>query len=184
MHSVRAQKDFATLPPTGRYCVGLGRYAQSPIHEFCALGTDITAITFEPEAQKLVSRLFEEEFVEGVRRVSFLTLVFPSSFLPQVPREKLLMALERALVNVVNDVGVLINDVVSDTYMQYVLPFISGFGPRKAAQLIKDIVKSVSLSRSNSFSSLLDTDASFSLSLVFSGRSPHEPTGAHESQTP
>lgn len=55
MNSARAQKEFSTLPPTGRFCVGLGRYAQSPIHEFCALGSDITAITFQPDAQKLVS---------------------------------------------------------------------------------------------------------------------------------
>lgn len=110
-HSIRAQKEFPTLPPTGRYCVGLARYAQGPIHEFCALGTDITALSFQNEGQKLV------------------------------PREKLLVSLERALVNVVNDVGVLINDVVSDTYMQYVLPYVAGLGPRKAAQLVRDIAK-------------------------------------------
>lgn len=54
-HSARALKEFSTLPPTARYCVGLGRYAQSPMHEFCALGSDIVAITFDEYSQKLVS---------------------------------------------------------------------------------------------------------------------------------
>lgn len=54
-HSDRAQKEFGLYPPTARYCVGLGRYAQSPIHEYCALGSDIIAITFDDHSQKLVS---------------------------------------------------------------------------------------------------------------------------------
>jgi transcription elongation factor SPT6 len=61
----------------------------------------------------------------------------------QIPKEKLLTALERALVNVVNTVGVDINRAVNDPYYQLLLPYISGLGPRKAQVLIKKIVKMV-----------------------------------------
>lgn len=57
-----------------------------------------------------------------------------------MPIEKLYTAFERALVNVVNDVGVIINDAVSDEYQKHVLPFVSGLGPRKATKLVKDII--------------------------------------------
>lgn len=61
----------------------------------------------------------------------------------QVPKEKILVAFERALCNVVNDVGVVINDTVGEVYQQNVLPFVSGLGPRKAQKLITDIVAMV-----------------------------------------
>jgi transcription elongation factor SPT6 len=53
-HSKRAEEEFGSLPPLGRYCVGLARYAQSPVNEFAALGPDLVAITFH-EDQHLVS---------------------------------------------------------------------------------------------------------------------------------
>ncbi|KAG8895581.1 Transcription elongation factor spt6, partial [Tulasnella sp. 403] len=105
-HSQRAENEYGRLPLVARYCVGLARYAQSPLNEYAAVGVDLTAISFD-EAQ------------------------------PLVPREKLLLAFERALVNVVNTVGVDINRAVTDPYYQTLLPFISGLGPRKAHQLIQ-----------------------------------------------
>ena len=62
-----------------------------------------------------------------------------------MPIEKLYVAFERALVNVVNDVGVMINDTVTDTYQQNVLPFVAGLGPRKATKLVRDIIKNTSV---------------------------------------
>jgi transcription elongation factor SPT6 len=53
-HSKRAEEEFGSLPPLGRYCVGLARYAQSPVNEFAALGPDLIAMTFH-EDQHLVS---------------------------------------------------------------------------------------------------------------------------------
>lgn len=53
-HSKRADEEFNYLPLTGRYCIGLARYTQSPLNEFAALGSDITAITFDEESQPLV----------------------------------------------------------------------------------------------------------------------------------
>jgi transcription elongation factor SPT6 len=53
-NSRRAADEFPALSLLGRYCVGLARYAQSPLHEYAALGDDMTAILYDP-AQKLVS---------------------------------------------------------------------------------------------------------------------------------
>lgn len=62
----------------------------------------------------------------------------------QVPKEKLLSAFERALVDIVNKVGVDINRAVTDPYYQHLLPFVCGLGPRKAQVLIKKIGSMVS----------------------------------------
>ena len=53
-HSRRASEEFGTLSVTARYCIGLARYAQSPLNEYAALGQDITAITFDQDVQHLV----------------------------------------------------------------------------------------------------------------------------------
>ncbi|KAF9454548.1 transcription elongation factor SPT6 [Macrolepiota fuliginosa MF-IS2] len=108
-HSNRAAEEFSGLSSNAKYCIGLARYAQSPLNEFAALGRDITAITFEEDDQHLV------------------------------PVEKLLMVFERALVDVTNKVGVDINRAVTDSYYQHLLPFICGLGPRKAQALVKKI---------------------------------------------
>ena len=53
-HSQRADEEFSALSPLSKYCVGLARYVQSPLNEYAALGTDITAITFDEDYQQLV----------------------------------------------------------------------------------------------------------------------------------
>ncbi|KAG6900843.1 hypothetical protein C0993_009961 [Termitomyces sp. T159_Od127] len=108
-HSKRANDEFSALSPTAKYCIGLARYMQSPLNEYAALGSDITAITFEDDDQHLV------------------------------PKEKLLSAFERTLVDVTNIVGVDINRAVADPYYQHLLPFVCGLGPRKAQALVKKI---------------------------------------------
>ena len=55
-NSKRAAEEFPDLPKLGRYCVGLARYAQSPLNEYAALGSDLTAMPFHP-AQPYVSRM-------------------------------------------------------------------------------------------------------------------------------
>lgn len=62
----------------------------------------------------------------------------------QIPKEKLLIALERVLVDVTNKVGVDINRAVTDSYYQRLLPFVCGLGPRKASALVKKIAGLVS----------------------------------------
>ncbi|KAI0082636.1 transcription elongation factor SPT6 [Panus rudis PR-1116 ss-1] len=108
-NSKRADEEFSALSTIAKYCVGLARYAQSPLNEYAALGADIAAVSY----------------VEGVHH--------------QIPIEKLLTALERVLVDVTNKVGVDINRAVTDSYYQCLLPFVCGLGPRKAQVLVKKI---------------------------------------------
>jgi len=56
-----------------------------------------------------------------------------------IPEDKLLRYLETAMVDMVNLVGVDINEAVGDSYVANLLPYICGLGPRKAAQLLKVI---------------------------------------------
>ncbi|KAI8458497.1 SH2 domain-containing protein [Phakopsora pachyrhizi] len=51
--SKRAEEEFGELPPLGRYCVALARYVQSPLNEYAAAGSDLTAIPFHPDQQFL-----------------------------------------------------------------------------------------------------------------------------------
>jgi len=108
-HSNRVGDEFASFSPIVKYCIGLARYLQNPLNEYAALGSNITAITFEEEYQHLM------------------------------PVEKLLTALERGLVDCVNRIGVDINRAVTDPYYQHLLPYVCGLGPRKAQALVKKI---------------------------------------------
>jgi transcription elongation factor SPT6 len=52
----------------------------------------------------------------------------------------LLLAFERVLVDVTNQIGVNINRAVADEYYQHLLPFVCGLGPRKAQAMVKKVV--------------------------------------------
>lgn len=56
-----------------------------------------------------------------------------------LPEDKLIKALESAMVDMVNLVGIDINDAVNDRATANLLPYVSGLGPRKAAQMLKII---------------------------------------------
>jgi len=56
-----------------------------------------------------------------------------------LPQEKLLSKLDMALVDVVNMVGVDINEAASDMSVANLLPYVAGLGPRKAAHVLKVI---------------------------------------------
>jgi len=56
-NSARATAEFSELSPVAKYCVGLARYAQSPLNEYAALGQDLAALTYDPN-QKFVSLVF------------------------------------------------------------------------------------------------------------------------------
>ncbi|KAL4401577.1 Transcription elongation factor Spt6 [Malassezia pachydermatis] len=107
-HSARAATEFPELSVLARYCVGLARYAQSPVNEFAALGADVTAVQFDP-AQRLL------------------------------PTDRLRSHLERAIVMLVNDIGVDLHAALTDSYTQCLLPFVAGLGPRKAHALVHAI---------------------------------------------
>jgi len=57
----------------------------------------------------------------------------------QLPPDKLLTALERSLVSIVNEVGVDVNKVITDPYHRHLLQFVAGLGPRKAQAILKKI---------------------------------------------
>lgn len=56
-----------------------------------------------------------------------------------VPQDKLMKQLETAMVDMVNLCGVDINEAVNDSYIQNLLPYVCGLGPRKATSVIKAI---------------------------------------------
>ncbi|KAI8584594.1 hypothetical protein K450DRAFT_217031 [Umbelopsis ramanniana AG] len=56
-----------------------------------------------------------------------------------VPEDMILPYLERALLNVVNSIGIDINAALKDTYIASALPYICGFGPRKAQHTLQRI---------------------------------------------
>lgn len=55
-NSKRATAEFPELSTLGKYCVALARYVQSPLNEYAALGSDLTALNYHPD-QKLVRSL-------------------------------------------------------------------------------------------------------------------------------
>ncbi|KAJ7649399.1 transcription elongation factor SPT6 [Mycena polygramma] len=77
----------------------------APLNEAAPLGPDIVALLLEAVQQTLV------------------------------PKEIFRLACERAIIDVVNKVGV----AVGDPYYQTLLPFVCGLGPRKAQNLVKMI---------------------------------------------
>ncbi|KAF8212158.1 transcription elongation factor SPT6 [Mycena galopus ATCC 62051] len=109
-HSQRAAAEFSAYPLITKYCVGLARYLQDPLTEHAALGSDIDLIT--------VLDAMDQQLI---------------------PKEKRLLTCERAIIDVVNKVGVDINRAVADPYYQTLLPFVCGLGPRKAQHLVKMI---------------------------------------------
>jgi transcription elongation factor SPT6 len=134
-HSRRAAEEFGSLPTIGRYCAALARYIQSPLNEYAALGPDITAISFHEDQQ-----LVRPQTCLQCHRV----FTYCSN---QLPSDKLLTALERSLVSIVNDVGVDVNRAVTEPYYRHLLPFVAGLGPRKAQAVLKKIGQLVRMSR-------------------------------------
>ena len=63
-HTKRAATEFPELSVVGRYCVGLARYTQSPVNEFAAIGSDISAVLVD-EAAKLLVRMMSGYKVEA-----------------------------------------------------------------------------------------------------------------------
>lgn len=46
--SPRAVSDYPNLNPVTRYCIGLARYMQNPLKEYCMLGKDGTSLAIHP----------------------------------------------------------------------------------------------------------------------------------------
>lgn len=56
-----------------------------------------------------------------------------------IPQERLMKQLETAMVDMVNLVGVEVNDALTDQRVANLLPYVCGLGPRKAEQMVKVI---------------------------------------------
>ncbi|KAK9479114.1 SH2 domain-containing protein [Lipomyces japonicus] len=110
-NSSRAIEEFAELAPLVRYCIALGRYAQSPLLEYASMGGDISSIQFH-RLQKLL------------------------------PEELLKNLLDSAFVDMVNLVGVEINEAIKVPYIANLLQYVSGLGLRKASGMLKAIASS------------------------------------------
>ncbi|KIK15572.1 hypothetical protein PISMIDRAFT_640666 [Pisolithus microcarpus 441] len=113
-HSKHAAEESSTLSPIAKYWIGLACFVQNPLSEHAALGTHITAILLRDENQHLI------------------------------PKEKLLIALERVLVDMTNKVRVEIKHVVMDFYYQHLLSLVCGLGPWKVNALVRKIATPVS----------------------------------------
>lgn len=61
----------------------------------------------------------------------------PAQYL--LPQDRVMRQLETVLVDIVNLVGVNLNDAVKDMSIANLLPYVSGLGPRKAAYMLKII---------------------------------------------
>lgn len=116
-HSPRGKKEFPDLPPNLRAAISIARYGKDPLAEIAyswnvasdagLFGTELLYINIHP-MQQLLKRF------KG-----------PS----------LIRHYERALCEVVAEVGVDVNKSCEFDHLLGLLTFVSGFGPRKAANL-------------------------------------------------
>ncbi|BFZ57446.1 Transcription elongation factor spt6 [Savitreella phatthalungensis] len=107
--SARAQSEYPQYSSLYRYCIALAHYVQSPLHEYVALERD-----------------------------SLMAIKFhPQQAL--ITADKLWMALESAIVDMVNLVGVDINRAQESLYERNLLQYVSGLGPRKADRMLTRI---------------------------------------------
>ncbi|KAJ1534980.1 Transcription elongation factor spt6, partial [Nowakowskiella sp. JEL0078] len=113
MKSRRALKEFpdTSYPDLLRYCVGLGRKVLEPTMEYAGM--------FNKDDEFKTLRLHPLQHL--------------------LPEDTLRKSIERAFINVVNMCGVDINMAVKYPHHSHTLQFVSGFGPRKAQALIKEI---------------------------------------------
>mmetsp|Transcript_8428 Transcript_8428/g.10490 ORF Transcript_8428/g.10490 Transcript_8428/m.10490 type:complete len:1440 (-) Transcript_8428:1627-5946(-) len=56
-----------------------------------------------------------------------------------IPTDLIMEAIESAYVDIINMVGVEINEAIRDPYIAQLLPYVAGLGPRKASGLLRNI---------------------------------------------
>jgi len=107
----KANIDFRDHPPVLKQAISVGRRLQDPLVEFSQL--------CNPENDILCLRFHQAQDV--------------------VNSETLLHALYQEFINVVNKVGVDINECVAHPHTNNLVQFIGGLGPRKGASLLKTL---------------------------------------------
>lgn len=115
MNSKHASSELDSHTPLVRYLVGLSRTIQDPLAAYASL-------------------VNQNEDFRHIR-------LHPNQHL--VPEEDFKAAIERAFINLVNDVGVDINAIVENPHQSHILQFVSGLGPRKAQAILSKIIRSV-----------------------------------------
>ncbi|KAK6637223.1 hypothetical protein RUM44_007637 [Polyplax serrata] len=110
-NSLKGESEFRDYPHLLRQAISLARRMQDPLIEFSQLCTS------------------DEEI---------LCLRY-HPLQDQVPKEELLESLYLEFVNRTNEVGVDVNRAVAQAYTGNLVQFICGFGPRKAAALLKTL---------------------------------------------
>ncbi|KAF1811900.1 transcription elongation factor spt6 [Eremomyces bilateralis CBS 781.70] len=96
---------------------------------------------FAPLAKYCVglSRYLQNPLLEYAALGKHITSISFEANQDLLPKDKLLRYLESSMVDLVNLVGVEANMAMSDSRIANLLPYISGLGPRKAAQMVKAI---------------------------------------------
>jgi hypothetical protein len=122
LHALGSSSEGLRYPPAHRSKLRWFRTVRSVAdpRAFC-FGNEYHRYHLRIRGSEAGESSFEVASFEVVssRRVSDFDLLL--LFFTQVQREKLLIALDRALVNVVNNFGVLINEAVSNSYEAFVL---------------------------------------------------------------
>lgn len=86
-----------------------------------------------------MARYVQQPLLEYIALKEELTSISIHKHQYLLSTEKLTDALETAIVDIVNQVGVDINEAIRDEYLALLLPFVSGLGPRKASGMILNI---------------------------------------------
>jgi transcription elongation factor SPT6 len=113
-NSKRAEKEFPNYDPILRRAVSLARYVQNPVAELSAMWN----------------------LQGGDEDTSDLLSLNLHPLQESLPRSLLMSELEKVFVDVVNDVGVDINQACRYSHLMPQLHFVAGLGPRKA-QILK-----------------------------------------------
>ncbi|KAJ1513225.1 Transcription elongation factor spt6 [Coelomomyces lativittatus] len=105
------KKEFPDFKNEVRYCIGLGRILQEPMF--------------------VLSALFPKD-------------IFQYTFHPKqtlVPEDLLLQHLEKAMIQIITEIGVDLNLAYTCPFTSHVLQFVSGLGPRKATGLFQKMIQ-------------------------------------------
>jgi transcription elongation factor SPT6 len=113
MNSTRGIRDWPEASPLLRYCIAVGQRFTNPLFEICAM-TDGELLALMDSEYPLASTVSKE------RRLKYL---------------------QRALVNVVNLVGININDAIGSVWMRSPIKYVCGLGPVKADALLKSLTR-------------------------------------------
>ncbi|SSD61286.1 probable Transcription elongation factor SPT6 [Saccharomycodes ludwigii] len=108
-HSKKSEEEFPGKSILVKYCIALARYLHSPLLEYASLS-----------AEELIC-----------------LNIHPHQSL--LPKEFLTRCLESCFVDIVNLVGVEINKTVDNKYYSRLLPYVSGFGKRKAIDFVESL---------------------------------------------